>query len=119
LRCRWPRASKRVALGFLFNAFFEHLLAALCEGRHRVVAEALSGAPEVALVRARFDLAHDALPILLVRVVALDRGFELEPQAGVSYLFAPKGPQPPIDVLAHRQGLEALDAHEVLLVKGA
>jgi hypothetical protein len=84
-----------------------------------VVAETLRGSPEIALVGALLDLAHDALPILLVRVVALHRGFELEAQARVANLFASQGPEAAIDVFARRQRLEPLDAHEVLLVERA
>jgi hypothetical protein len=68
-----------------------------------VVAETLRGSPEIALVGALLDLAHDALPILLVRVVALHRGFELEAQARVANLFASQGPEAAIDVFARRQ----------------
>src|SRR5205814_4325636 len=46
------------ALGFSGLAFCEHLLASLGKRGHGVVAEALRGAPEVALVGAIFDLAN-------------------------------------------------------------
>ena len=68
-------APEPVALGLLGDGLLEHLLASPRETGDGVVAETLRGAPEIALVRALLDFAHDALPILLVRVVALDRAF--------------------------------------------
>jgi hypothetical protein len=113
------RASEsRIALGLLFEPFFVHLLATTREARHDVLAESLGGAPEIALVGAGLDLANDALPVLLVRVVPLNRRFELEAQPRVANLFSPERPQAPIDVFAHRQRFEPLDAHEILFVEG-
>jgi hypothetical protein len=111
-------ATQLLALGLLGDGRFEHLLASPCETGDGVVAETLGGPPEIALVSALLDFAHDALPILLVRVVALDRGFELEAQAGVANLFASQGPEAPVDVFASRQRLETFDAHEVLFIEG-
>jgi hypothetical protein len=73
----------------------------------------------VSLVRTVLDLAADALPILLKRVVALDDRLKLEALGGVADFLAPQHVDAPIDVLARDGGLDALEAHEVLLVERA
>jgi hypothetical protein len=73
----------------------------------------------VALVSAVLDLAADALPILLERVVALDDRLQLEALGGVANLLAAQHVDATVDVLARDLGLDALDAHEVLLVQRA
>jgi hypothetical protein len=73
---------------------------------------------KVALVSAVLDLAADALPILLERVVALNDRLQLEALGGVPDLFAPHV-NSPIDILAGDLRLDPLDAHEVLLVERA
>jgi len=73
----------------------------------------------VALVGAVLDLAADALPILLERVVARDDRLQLEALGCVPDLLAPQHVDSAIDVLAWDRGLDPLDAHEVLLVERA
>lgn len=73
----------------------------------------------MALVGAVFDLATNALPILLERVVALDQRLQFEAFAGVANLLAPQDINAPIDVFAWDLRFELFDAEEVLLVEGA
>src|SRR6185369_2791361 len=73
------------------------------------------GADHVALVGAVFDLAADALPILLERIVARDDRLQLEALGGVPDLLAPQDIDPAIDVFARDRRLDPLDTHEVLL----
>ena len=109
--CGRRRAPPFLAIPF-WNIFWRRLPNAVtdsCPKRCR-------GAPEIALVSAVLHLADDARPVLLVGVVALDRGLQLEPHAGVANLLSSQNPQSAVDVLAHDERLEPLDAHEVLLV---
>jgi hypothetical protein len=79
--------------------------------------EGALGAQLVTLVRALLDLATDAAPVLLERVVALHQRLQLEALGRVPDFLFPQQPEAPIDVLAHHLGLDALDAHEVLLIE--
>ena len=78
----------------------EVLEALLCGGGERLCPEAFGRADHVALVGAVFDLAHDALPVRGVGVVARSDLIELETKAGVSNLLtaqngaAPGAPAP-------------------------
>jgi hypothetical protein len=77
------------------------------------------GAEQVALVCPVLDLAADALPVLLERVVALDDRLQLEALRGVANLLAAKHVDAAVDVLARDRGLDFFEAHEVLLVERA
>jgi len=93
-------------------------LLALAEDRDRILgAEARGGAEHVALVGAVVDLARYAGPVLLEGVVALDDRLELEAERRVADLHAAQEHDAPIELLARDEGLELLDAEEVLLVK--
>jgi hypothetical protein len=74
---------------------------------------------QVALVGTVLDFAADALPILLERIVALNDRLQLEALGGVADLLAAQQVNAPIHVFARDRGLDALDAHEVLLVERA
>jgi hypothetical protein len=87
--------------------------------RQRNVAEAALGASDVAVIRAILDLATDAQPVLLERVVALDDVLELEALGGVADLRLAQRIDAAIDVLSGNRGLELLDADEILLVERA
>jgi hypothetical protein len=73
----------------------------------------------VTLVRAVLDLAADALPILLKRVVALDDVLQPKTPRRIADLLAPKQVDPAVDVLARHRGLDLLEAQKVLLVERA
>jgi len=117
-RRRAARATIRFTLGAFGEPLLEHFLALAPECR-RGIPEAAERSGEIALVSAVFDFANDALPILLVCVVALDRRFELEPDRRVADLLATKRPQTPVDVLTQDQRLDALDPDEILFVERA
>jgi hypothetical protein len=87
--------------------------------RQRVLPESLLRTQDVTSVGPRFDLPNASLPVLLVRVVALVDGVELEAHRRVANLRAAQDPEPPLHVLAQHRGLDLLDAQEVLLVQGA
>jgi hypothetical protein len=80
---------------------------------------ALFGLHQVPLVGAVLDLAADALPVLLKCIVALDDRLQLEALGGVADLLAAQHVDATVDVFARDGGLDALDAHEVLLVQRA
>jgi hypothetical protein len=63
------------------------------------------------------DFPAGALPVLLERVVALHEHLELEATGGVADLFPAQQPKSAVDVLARHRGLDALHAHEVLLIQ--
>jgi hypothetical protein len=73
----------------------------------------------VPFISAVFNLATDALPVLLKGVVALDDRLQLEALGGVADLLAAQHVDAPIHVLARDAGLDLLDAEEVLLVERA
>jgi hypothetical protein len=81
------------------------------------ITELRFGLQHVALVRALFDLAADANPVRLIRVVPLQDHVEAEPQRRVANLLATNLLDAPVDVLARDVRLHLLDAHEVLLVE--
>src|SRR5262249_27812790 len=70
---------------------------------------------DVTLVRPVLDLARDAHPVRLVRVVLLEQHVEPEPQRGVPDLLLAQEVDLPVDVLTDDRGLEPPDAHEILV----
>jgi hypothetical protein len=72
----------------------------------------------VPLVGAVLDLAEDALPVGLVGVVALEQHLEAKALRSVTHLLLPERVDAPVHVLARYEGLQLLEAHEVLLVEG-
>src|SRR5262249_40571860 len=113
----WPRGSPATLRLGIHEP--RELLGALApDDRERFAfADALSGADDVAPIGPVLDLATDPLPVLLERVVPLHEHLELEPEAGVPDVLAPKHPDPAVDVLAGDERFDLLDAYEVLLVE--
>lgn len=95
------------------------LPAARRSGESNRAAQRSFGAQDVTAVRTVFDLAANALPVLLERIVPLDDRLQLEAFCGVPNLDSPQLPNAPIDVFARNRWLDALEAHEVLLVERA
>jgi hypothetical protein len=79
--------------------------------------EALLRPDHVPLVRAVLDVAADALPVRLIRVVALQEHLESEAEGRVTDRLLADDVDAPIDVLARHGGLELLDSHEILFVE--
>jgi hypothetical protein len=92
---------------------------AFTRGDREQVAVGFLSAQQVALVRTVLDLATDALPVLLKRVVALDDRLQLEALGGVANLLAAQQVDAPIDVLARDCRLDLFEAEKVLLVERA
>ena len=74
-------------------------------------------AAHVPLVGALLDAAGDAPPVRLVGVVARLQLVELEPRRRVARALLVERLEEPVEVLARHQGLDPLDALEVLLVE--
>jgi hypothetical protein len=71
----------------------------------------------VALVRPVFDVAADALPVCLIRVVPLKQHLKTKAERRVPDLFLAQRVDAPVDVFAWDHRLELFDPHEVLLVE--
>jgi hypothetical protein len=69
-------------------------------------------------VGAILDLPHDAHPVLLKGVVALDDRLQLEALRRVADLLASERVEPAVDVFLGDLGRDLLDPKEVLLVQG-
>jgi hypothetical protein len=71
------------------------------------------------LVRAVFDLSTDAHPVRTERVVPEEDVLEAKAERRVSNLRSPEDLDAPFDVLPRDLRLDALDAHEILVVERA
>jgi hypothetical protein len=72
---------------------------------------------QLPLVGAVLDLPADALPVRLKGAVPLQNHLEAKAQGGVSDLLLSEGIDLPLHVFARHGGLDALDAHEILVVE--
>lgn len=68
---------------------------------------------------AKLDLAQNAMPILLICVVALDDSLQLEALGRISDLLAPEHPDAPVHIFPRDRRLHLFDTDEVLLVQRA
>jgi hypothetical protein len=76
-------------------------------------------AQNVTTVGAVLDFAHDAHPILLKRIVALDDSLQFESSSSIADLFATEHVEASVDVFLNYLGRDLLDPHEELLVERA
>lgn len=107
------------ALIFLALGFQRVLVAfsALC--RQQIRAGYQRGLTNMAVKCTQLDLAKNAMPVLLVGVVALDNGLKLEAFGGIANFLFSQRPDAAIDILACDGRLDFLDANEILLVQRA
>ena len=71
----------------------------------------------MSLVRTILDFAHNPLPVLMKRIVALYRRLQFEALGGVSNLLAPQRVNAPVNVLVNDRRRDLLNSHEVLLIE--
>jgi hypothetical protein len=71
----------------------------------------------VPLVGAVLDLAANALPVRLERVVPLQNHLKAEAQSRIADLFLTKDINPTVHVFSRDGGLDSFDAHEILVVE--
>lgn|GEM_PF-1344171 len=107
------------ALIFLTLGFQRVLVALSALYRQQIRAGYQCGLANMAVECTQLDLAKNAMPMLLVGVVALDDGLKLEAFGGVANFFFSQRPDAAIDILARDGRLDFLDANEILLVQRA
>ncbi len=88
-------------------------------GSQQIRASYQRGLANMAVKCSKLDLAKNAMPMLLVGVVALNNGLKLEALGGVSNFFFSQRPDAAIDIFSCDGRFDFLDPNEILLVQRA